>query len=669
MISTSWRDVILSEFIPNISKLTIVVDPDNLLTEEKLSLELKNRGFDIIDFNDYVEFRYDYESRYRTLWDQRKQTEQAVILRLHCSDSNILPYDLLKAGRELSFKLGDIFSNLSYSVIDKLDRSLLDTLFDAQKKYSPKALGDNATKEFILQYVFGIEANRINNDVELLRILLRLHYKKIIMPSICCVRLVQLLKENNHFHDWPLDIIVFDDKAFFAFLQERWPVFLDRLSHGNQTFEEPLEYNLKYAGPDVLPFDHEDIRIYIDNLFVEGKLTPIQKSDIDIEAHPWIKNGIFETRNVDDNIRIKGLLEIIEKAIPTAESRYSQWLDFAMKWAELKSLICIQDPEVAGEIHERFQCIGNTLNTNFTNWLTNHYANLINLPPTNLAMLHHVPRCMARELDNEPNIKLALVVVDGLSLDQWVTIKQVLHQQDPNLIMRESATFAWIPTLTSVSRQAIFSGKLPMYYPSDIGTTNNEIKLWYQFWEEKKLSRPEIGYQRSLGDGDVRDILDKKIDLGQTKVIGLVVDKVDKIMHGMQLSAAGMHNQINQWCKGGFLGSLIGYLLDNDYQVWLTSDHGNIECQGKGCPSEGSIAGTRGERVRIYPTTELRDSVAKTLPFAIKWNPIGLPPHYFPLVAEGSDAFVTEGENTVSHGGISMEEVIVPLVIFEKRSR
>jgi len=665
MISTSWRDAILSEFIPNVSKLTIVADPDDLLTEEKLSIELKNRGFDLIDFDDSVEFRYAYESRYRTLCDQGKKTELSVILRLHSSEFDALPYDLLKNGRMLKFNLGDIFPNLSYSIIEKLDHSLLDELFETPKKDSPNLLGDNATKDFILLHVFGIAAGLINNTVELLRTLLRLHYKKIKIPSICCVRLVQLLKDNNHFHDWPLDIIVSDDEAFFAFLQERWSVFLEGLSHGNQIINETSTYNLKYAGPIFLPFGHEDIRVYIDNLFVEGKLTPVRKSDIDIEEHSWIKCGIFETSNVDDNIRMNGLLEIIENPIPTTESRYSEWLDFAMKWAELRSLIYTTEPVV--EL-ERFRCIGNALNNNFTNWLTNHYSSLINLPPTNPAMLHHVPRRMARELENKTNVKLALVVVDGLSLDQWVTMKQVLHQQDPDILMRESATFAWIPTLTSVSRQAIFSGKSPIYYPISINTTNNENNLWHQFWEEIGLSPLEIGYQRSLGDGNVSEVLDETLALDRTKVIGLVVDKVDKIMHGMQLGAAGMHNQIKQWCHGGFLGSLISYLLDNDYQVWLTSDHGNIECQGKGRPSEGAIAETRGERVRIYPTPELRDSVVKTLSFGIKWNPVGLPPHYFPLVAEGSDAFVKEGKNIVGHGGISMEEVIVPLVIFEKRS-
>lgn len=54
----SWRDAILNDFIPNISKLTLVSDPDYLLTEEKLMLELHRRGFNLIEFRDPVEFRW-----------------------------------------------------------------------------------------------------------------------------------------------------------------------------------------------------------------------------------------------------------------------------------------------------------------------------------------------------------------------------------------------------------------------------------------------------------------------------------------------------------------------------------------------------------------------------------------------------------------------------------
>jgi len=230
-------------------------------------------------------------------------------------------------------------------------------------------------------------------------------------------------------------------------------------------------------------------------------------------------------------------------------------------------------------------------------------------------------------------------------------------------------TFAWIPTLTSVSRQTIFSGKIPLNFPLSINSTNNEGKLWKQFWEDLGLSRLDIAYQRGLGDGDVTTVLDATLNPGNTRVVGLVVDKVDKIMHGMQLGSAGMHNQIKQWCQGGFLGSLIGYLLDHDYQVWMTSDHGNIECQGKGHPSEGVIAEIRGERVRVYPTPELRSQVAGTFTFAHEWQPVGLPSNYFPLVAGGNDAFINPNEAIVGHGGISVEEVIVPLVKFERKTR
>jgi hypothetical protein len=284
-------------------------------------------------------------------------------------------------------------------------------------------------------------------------------------------------------------------------------------------------------------------------------------------------------------------------------------------------------------------------------------------------MLHHVPRRLARDIEDSGSSRAALIVVDGLALDQWVTIRQLLQKQDANLVMRESATFAWIPTLTCVSRQSIFSGKPPLYFPSSINSTHSEAKLWKQFWEGHGLSRLDVAYQRGLSDGDPAGVLDSAIHPGKTKVVGLVLDKVDKIMHGMQLGSAGMHNQIKQWCQSGFLATLVSQLLDYGFEVWLTADHGNIQCDGKGRTLEGVIAETHGERVRVYPTPELRAQVARAFPFAHEWQPVGLPGDYFPLVAGGRDAFVNPGEAIVGHGGVAIEEVIVPLVKFARRTR
>ena len=688
---SSWRDAILNDFVPKVSKLTLVADPDCLLIEEKLALELRGRGFDLIEFSDPVEFRYSYESKYRSIWDRDEHTDLLVVLRLQDVELDSLPHDLLQAGRKLSFNLGDLFPNLSYPVIEVIDRSLLDALFDAQRKSPPDRMGDDATKDFILRHVFRIAEELIADEVELLRALLCLHYGKLQIPLMLTERLIQVLKSHDGFKTWPLSEIVPDDEAFFAFLQERWPLFLSRFGSAAQvsedapnqlarqfigtsrsdtfaerTMEGKHQHGLKYPGPDRLPFDHQDIKVYIDNLFLEGKLTPVDATDIEVDAESWVRSGIATSGIDNDGLRVSRLFDLVENELPTAEACYSDWTDFALKWAELSSLVHCGN---SIKYQARLRKIGDALNTTFAGWLVDHYSSLINLPPTNPTMLHHVPRRLARDIEGSGSSRTALIVVDGLAMDQWVTIRQILQKQDANLVMRESATFAWIPTLTSVSRQSIFSGKPPLYFPSSINSTNSEEKLWKQFWEDHGLSRLDVAYQRGLGDGDASSVLDVVIHPGKTKVVGLVVDKVDKIMHGMQLGSAGMHNQIKQWCQGGFLAALVGQLLEYGYEVWMTADHGNIQCDGKGRPSEGVIAETRGERVRVYPTPELRAQVAEAFPFAHEWQPVGLPADYFPLVASSYDAFVSPGDTIVGHGGVAFEEVIVPLVKFEWRAR
>ena len=651
----SWRDAVLDDFIPGVSKLTLVSDPDNLLTEEKLALELKQRGFDLIEFNDPIEFRYVYESKYRSIWDRGEKTDLVVILRLQGAELESLPYDLLQAGRRLSFNLGDLFPKLSYPVIEKLDRSLLDLVFDAQCKSQLDRMGDNATKDFILLHVFGVVGELVTNEVEILRFLLRSHYGKLDIPQMLLDRLLHVFKSSGVFETWPLDEIISDDEAFYAFLQERWPVFLAG---------EASQYGLRYPGPEHLPFEHQDIRVYIDNLFLEGKLTPVETLVIDEDRASWIRSGIKIVGEDREELRISRLFDLVKKELPSETARYSDWITFALKWAELSSLTyCSNTAKYIARLKE----VGESINDHFAGWLVNHYAGLINLPPTNPAMLHHVSRRLARGMEESSNSGVALVVVDGLALDQWVTLRQLLQKQNDNLVMRESATFAWIPTLTSVSRQSIFSGKPPLYFPASINSTNSEEKLWKQFWEGHGLSKLDVLYQRSLADGDASSLLDALVNSGKTKVLGLVVDKVDKIMHGMQLGAVGMHNQIKQWGQSGFLGELLACLLDYGYEVWLTSDHGNIECEGKGRPSEGVIAETRGERVRVYPTSGLRSRAAQSFVFAREWLPVGLPENYFPLIAGNRDAFVNPGDTLVGHGGAALEEVIVPLIKFERK--
>ena len=110
------------------------------------------------------------------------------------------------------------------------------------------------------------------------------------------------------------------------------------------------------------------------------------------------------------------------------------------------------------------------------------------------------------------------------------------------------------------------------------------------------------------------------------------------------------------------------YDPQREHFPYLTSDHGNIEAEGRGRPSEGAVADVRGERARIYSDMALRSRVHEQFPDAIAWPTIGLPEDYLALLAPGRAAFVREGDRIVGHGGASLEEVIVPWIHIEQAS-
>jgi hypothetical protein len=562
-------------------------------------------------------------------------------------------------------------------VVAALDRTYLDELFDAQLKYCPGQLGDNATKDFVLRHVFEIAPELIKESKDLLRVLLRRHYIGQRIPSILDERFIQVLRQNSMFEDWPLEDIIPKAKAFFEFLQERWPVFLDSFTKSKEDVlhEDVTKYNFKFSGPALLPFDHHDVRIYIDNLFLEGLLHPVPHKHAETLTKTWVTYGIKVSPEESRRRRLEGLLDSIEKTVPLVEARYGEWLFFAYRWAHLK-VLSFDDWVMNKEgmnLRDRIDQLTYQVDSRFIDWVVRHYASLINLPATEPVMLHHLPRYFSYSLhDHNSSLlkqigKLAFLMVDGLALDQWIVLREVLEEQDSTLRFHEKTLFAWIPTITSVSRQAAFAGRPPIYFPESIHTTDKEARLWKQFWVDQGFNANEVAYVKRLGDGNLSDV-SELLSRPKLRVVGLVIDKVDQIMHGMKLGTAGMHNQVRQWAKQGFMRDLLCLLHTQGFQVYLASDHGNIEARGIGQPFEGAIADQRGERVRVYSDPRLRAQIKERFQESLEWPPIGLPENYLALIAPPRTAFVGESKTIVGHGGISVEELIVPFVQIEKVS-
>lgn len=670
----SWRDHILQHFREPIHRLTLVADPDGLLLEEELLTTIRQNGFDLLPFEDHVTFRFAYESRYRQHWDEGQDTDLVVILRSPGVSLHSLPYDLLQSGRTLTFGLYDLFPRLSYPVISELDRGYLQPLYEAYQRNSGSEMGDRASTLFVLKHVFGIVPDLIKSPADLLKLLLSRHARGERVPFRLDALLLESLRRRPELASWSLKELLANAQAFFAFLQERWPGYL--------AAQQPAEKLAKESGQtyDVgypLPFDDPDVRVYVDNLFLEGKLKPVSLPE-DWLVEGWAQVGVEIDEHAFELRRYAGLLTHLGEELPTAEATHREWMQFAAAWAELAVLHYGLASALNQQAVDRHRVLHLEVEARFAKWMLMRYHTLHSLPflpiPT---MVHHIPDYLAAYRHKHSGCRLALVVVDGLALDQWNLIRDIWTEEAPGWSIQESTAFAWVPTLTTISRQALLAGTAPQFFPGSWQTTNQEPAHWLHFWRKQGLHPANVGYLRNLGVKALKDagslsaegeaVLEEEVEelIGnpQIEVAGLVVNTVDNIMHGMQLGTAGMHQQVQLWLTHHrYLTQLVTRLLEASFTVYIASDHGNVWARGIGRPKEGVLVEKRGQRARVYTEPAFVQLSKEQSPTAVEWTNVGLPEQIHVLLAPQLDAFLDTGVHAVCHGGIALEEVIVPFV-------
>jgi PglZ domain len=651
----NWRDDILKHFQKKIARLTLVADPDGLLTEEGMLSAIRDRGFDLIPFDDSIAFRFAYESQYRSSWDRGQNTDLVVVLRSSEQHLAKLPFDLLKAGRQLTFALHQLFPKLNYPVLYELDRTYLDAVAESYATYDGDQLTERETRDFVLMHCFSIVPKLIKTPVELLKMLLSLHARKIRLPEFLSEHLLKNLKRDTNFASWPLTEILPSRETFLRFVQDEWGIYVASIVDSSGTQSQ-------------IPFHHEDVRAYIDTLFLDGSLKPIEQANV-TKLPAWVRIGVVHDPKSDALRRFVALRQKFEAEIPTAEVSHREWQQAALRWAELVVLRWEWDEALEAADRSAWTKLHSRMEDVFGQWMMARYGSLHNLPyHQQPVMVHQIPRFLAVEKSRKKISKIALVVLDGLALDQWILLRKTLEANDPSLRFEDSTAFAWVPTLTSVTRQTIFAGEPPLYFPDSMETTSKERSHWQRFWENNGFQRTSVELVTNLhGPADVR--LEDAIANPRVSVLGVVWNQVDDIMHGMQMQTAGMHNQVRLWASQGHLQHLLSRLQQEGFAVYLTADHGNVTATGIGNPREGALVETRGKRARVYDRAEFRDEVKAKFPDSICWPNYGLPPARHVLLAGDLTAFTNEGDWVVAHGGITLEEVIVPFVTISREDQ
>jgi len=647
----SWRDAVLRHFPSPADNLIIAADPDGLLREEQVLAALDARGYDVVTYDDPVAFRFVYESRYRARRTPAPGEASSLVVRTDRPDIRNLPYDLLTDGRQLALGLHDLVPLLSYPVVRDFFRTapeLLDRLVEAGTSLQGPRLGDNRSLAFIARHVHSLDPDAINDLNDLVERLLQVHYHGWPLSDRLRAWLAGELGKKPAFDETPVARWLADRRSFFEFLEGQWRAYL--AGQGLTLAETGPVYEIH---PLVVDFDRLGIRAIVGTLFLENKLHPAQ---IIAERPPagWAALGAIADTEAHRRSRLEQLLGYLADRLPGQDASHRQWLELVPVWAEVTVLRHCSPLQPA--LGERFAELQARLTETFIGWLVTHYNALHSLPYLPAPVVgHQVAHVLAARMRGGAS-RVALLVLDGLSLDSWQVLRNAWRSKAPAWRCEESAMFACLPTVTPIARQAIFAGQLPLYFADTWNRTDTDERRWQRFWGEQGLFPSATCWLRSTENLETI-LMDDRV-----RALGLVINTVDDMLHGTVGGLGELHQRVRLWAERGELTEAIRRLLRVGFDVWLTSDHGCTVARGIGRPREGVLVESRGTRVRFYTDPAFRERGRSDIPEALAWTPGGLPAGLLTLFAPNDAAFANQGEQIITHGGLSPEEVIVPWI-------
>ena len=363
------------------------------------------------------------------------------------------------------------------------------------------------------------------------------------------------------------------------------------------------------------------------------------------------------------------------------------------EWKELyKKLVYweLQLSEADSNMNEMLQMQKEEANQTFAKFVKQNYEDWVTDAEHRPLMSPDVfKRCVFPRLSQ--GRKVFLLVLDNLRFDQWRAISQELAE---DFDIDEDLYYSILPTATQYARNAIFAGLMPLQikemYPElwvdeeeDEGKNLNEEMLIRRQLERYRR-REEFTYNK-INDSTQVDKLLTQLATLRAPLNVLVINFIDILSHArtesrMVRELAGNESAYRSitlsWFRHTPIKELFRRLASLDYDLLVTTDHGSIRVD---TPSK--VVGDRNVN------TNLRYKMGKNLsynakevyevrhPRALQLPQPNLSTAY--IFATGARFFaypnnynhyVQYYKDTFQHGGISMEEMLIPLVALRPKA-
>ena len=290
--------------------------------------------------------------------------------------------------------------------------------------------------------------------------------------------------------------------------------------------------------------------------------------------------------------------------------------------------------------------------------------------------------------------KVFLIVVDNFRYDQW---KMLAKEIGDMFDIDENMYMSILPTATQYARNAIFSGLMPtqiaQMFPElwvdedeEEGKNLNEAPLIQTQLDRYRRSNTKFSYHKVNDSTGADKLLQQFSQLEDNDLNVVVINFIDMLSHARTESKMVRELANNEsayrsitlsWVRHTVLSDLFKRLAESDYTIVLTTDHGSIRAS-----RPIKIVGDRNTN------TNLRYKLGKNLKynakevFAIKEpQKAHLPSPNLStsyVFATGDTFFaypnnynyyVSYYKDTFQHGGISLEEMLIPLVTLKRKKR
>ncbi len=365
----------------------------------------------------------------------------------------------------------------------------------------------------------------------------------------------------------------------------------------------------------------------------------------------------------------------------------------AEDWAQLYKKLLFWEVEFAQSrhpMHEMLQMQKAEANGEFGKFVKRNYEKWLQAAESRPLLSYEVIKNRVFPVLDKGE-KLFFILVDNFRFDQWQAVKDLVSEY---FTYAEDAYFSILPTATQYARNAVFSGLLPLQiardYPQlwvdeneDDGKNLSEEAL-IRMQLENCRRKERFSYHKINTNAEGEKLLLSFSELEYNDLNVLVFNFIDMLSHARTESKmirelapdeSAYRSLTRSWFLHSPLFALLKRISGKGYKVIFTSDHGTIRVRN-------------AQRVisEKNTNTNLRYKLGKNLSYDPKKvfdivhpENIGLPSPNIStryIFALGDDFFVypnnynhyvTYYENTFQHGGISMEEMIVPIVTLQAK--